>query len=505
MNPVPDNFSSHLLPPDDIAPSAGDRSDHASHSAQPLAPIELVTLVHVGAAAIFAAWAFGGNAAWSRTLLAWWGSLSVFIAIAAIDSRKTRQPGALHIMLHPLRWLWPLALFNVVVVVSACNPSFRELASNTGPVLVRSAEIAWLPGSARPGLALRALWLFDGTYLTCFNLALVIHQRRALRGLLLVLGASALALSIFGTFQKLAKADGLYFGLVKSPNPAFFASFIYHNHWGAFILLMIAACLGLVWHFSRRSGREYRNFWHSPAFVGLVLVFFLVATIPLSASRSSSLLAIMLLGGTFLHWIARLVRKRRAYHESAVLPVAGACLALALAVAAIFWLGWPVIEKRLALTQDQVAQMRAQGSSGGRAILYRDTLRMARDQLWFGWGMGSFPTVFFTYNTQDIKLAGFPITYADAHSDWLQSVAEVGLVGTVLLGLHGVVPLLALRRRRWGSPLPGYLFGGCGLVLLYAWFEFPFGNPAVVLTWWLCFFTAVRYVDLESGSRYGGR
>jgi len=149
--------------------------------------------------------------------------------------------------------------------------------------------------------------------------------------------------------------------------------------------------------------------------------------------------------------------------------------------------------------------MRAQGSIGGRAILYRDTWRMARDQLWFGWGMGSFHTVFFTYNTQDVKLAGFPITYADAHSDWLQSVAEVGLIGTVLLGLHGIIPLLALRRRHFGGPLPGYLFGGCGLVLLYAWFEFPFGSPAVVLIWWLGFFVAVRYVDLGSGSHQSGR
>jgi len=505
MNPAPDKASDHDLPTDDTALYSRHQGDHAPRSGPPLAPIEMVTLVHVGVAAVFAAWAFGGNAAWSRTLLAWWGSLSALIALAAIESRHDRRPGALRIMLHPLRWLWPLALFNVLVAISALNPSFRELATSNGPMLVRSEEIAWLPSCARPGLALRALWLFDGLYLTCFNLALVIHQRRALRGLLLVLGASALALSIFGTLQKLARADGLYFGLVKSPNPVFFASFIYHNHWGAFILLMIAACLGLVWHYSRRSGREYRNFWHSPAFVGLVLVFFLVATIPLSASRSSSLLAIMLLGGTFLHWTARLVRKRRAYRESAILPVAGACLALALAGAAIFWLGWPVIEQRLALTKDQVAQMRAQGSIGSRWILYRDTWRMARDQLWFGWGMGSFHTVFFTYNTQDVKLAGFPITYADAHSDWLQSVAEVGLIGTMLLGLHGVVPLLALRRRRFGSPVPGYLFGGCGLLLLYAWFEFPFGSPAVVLTWWLCFFLAVRYVDLDSGPTQSGR
>ena len=478
--------------------------DHEPHFGPSLAPIELVTLVHVGVAVIFAAWAFGGNAAWSRPLLAWWGSLSVLIGCAAINTRDERRPGALRITFYPLRWLWPLALFNVLVAVSALNPNFREITTSTGPVLVRCAEMGWLPSSARPGLAWRALWLFDATYLTCFNLALVIQRRRALRGLVLVLGANALALSVFGTLQKFARADGLYFGLVKSPNPAFFASFLYHNHWGAYILLMIAACLGLVWYYSRRGGRDYRNFWHSPALAGLVLVFYLAATIPLSTSRSSSLLAILLLGGAFVHWATRFGR-RSEHRPSAILPIAGACLTLAMASAVIYWLARPTIDKRLAQTQFQIAQIRAQGSIGGRWILYRDTLRMARDQPWFGWGMGSYPTVFFTYNTQESSDPRLPLYYVDAHSDWLQSFAEVGLIGTVLLGLHGVVPLLSLRRRHFGSPLPLYLFGGCGLVLLYAWIEVPFGNPAVVLAWWLCFFLAVRYVQLDSGSTQSER
>jgi hypothetical protein len=34
------------------------------------------------------------------------------------------------------------------------------------------------------------------------------------------------------------------------------------------------------------------------------------------------------------------------------------------------------------------------------------------------------------------------------------------------------------------------------LVSAYAWVEFPFGNVAVVLAWWLCFFCAVQYVRL---------
>ena len=46
--------------------------------------------------------------------------------------------------------------------------------------------------------------------------------------------------------------------------------------------------------------------------------------------------------------------------------------------------------------------------------------------------------------------------------------------------------------------MPAYLLGGCGLILVYAWVEFPFGNPAVVILWWICFFAAVRYSRLES-------
>jgi uncharacterized membrane protein len=44
--------------------------------------------------------------------------------------------------------------------------------------------------------------------------------------------------------------------------------------------------------------------------------------------------------------------------------------------------------------------------------------------------------------------------------------------------------------------VPAYLLAGCGLILLYATVEFPLGNLAVVLTWWVCFFSAVHYARL---------
>jgi O-antigen ligase len=470
------------------------KSDRTLHFTRELTPLEIVALGHAGIAVVFATWAFGGNAPWAHLILSWWGSLSAIIILAAVFNRDQRFDGSRH----ELHWLWPLACFNLLVLISAAHPNFREITAGTERLLVETqAHTAW-PSSARPVLALRALWLFDALYLTGFSVFFLVRLRRALRGLLLLFGANALVLSVFGTTQKLTGAKGLYFGMVHSPNPAFFASFIYHNHWGPFALLMMAASLGLVWHYARHDRGDYRDFWHSPAFVGLVLLFFLAITIPLSTSRSSTLFAIILLGFAFIHWTFWLVRQRRGHSHSALLPIIGAGLTLAIAGVIIYWLGRPIIEARFSKTQEQIAQMRAQGGIGARALLYRNTWNMARDKLWFGWGMGSYPTVFYLYNTQDSPIDHLPIYYADAHSDWLQSVAEIGLVGTILLALHGLLPLLSLRQHRLHSPLALYLFGGCLLVLLYAWIEFPFGNPAVVLVWWLCFFTGVRYVRLET-------
>jgi O-antigen ligase len=466
----------------------------ASHQT-PLTILETVTLVHVGALVILGAWAFGGNADWSRTLLSWLASLGGLITLTALQSAGARKEGGLR----PLRWLWPLAAVNALVFASAFNPSFREVIDGTKVFYVQGAANPHFPSSARPLLSFAQLWFFDGVYLSCFNLALIVRQRRALRGLLLVLSANAVALAVFGTLQKLVGATGLYFGLQKSPQIFYFSTFIYHNHWGAFIVLMTAASLGLIFHFARRN--DARDFWHSPAAGGLMGIVLLAASVPLSGSRSTSLLMVILLSLGFLHWISRLIKRRRAYKESVALPLLLSVVGLAAAGAFAYDIGRPMIEHRLAATETQVAQIRTRGSLGQRATLYRDTWRMAQEKPWFGWGMASYPTVFYTFNTQQIsKVDGLPTYYNDAHSDWLQSLAEHGCVGTALFALCGLVPLWHRRRALFQSPLTIYLLAGCGLLLLYAWVEFPFGNGSVITAFWTCFFCAVHYGRLDSSA-----
>ncbi len=459
-------------------------------SQRPLRPLEWAVLIHVALFSAGITWGFGGGAEWLRHIFAWWGSLGIFLTLTAIQDRDAWRDG----WMKPLWWVLPLIGFNLVVLLACLNPSFREMKYGTETILVPSVTGPLLPSSARPELALRALWLFDAIWISCFNVALVVRQRRALRGLLMFLVANALVLAVFGTAQKLSGAKGLFFDAVPSPQIAFFSSFIYHNHWGPFTLLSLAACLALIWHFARRA--DSRSFFHTPAFLGLIAAFFMAATIPLSTSRSCTVLVVVLLGAALLHWVLRLVRQRRRRRESAALPLLGVFAALILAGAGVWFIARDSITARVAKTFEQVGEMRTRGGVGARAELYRNTWKMAQDRPWFGWGMASYPHVFTLYNTRE-SIDKLPVFYRDAHSDWLQAFAEHGVIGSALLALLALLPLTQLRRRHFSSPVPAYLLFGCSLIVLYAWVEFPFGNLAVVFTWWLCFFCVVHYARLQ--------
>jgi O-antigen ligase len=383
----------------------------------------------------------------------------------------------------------------VLVLVSTFNPSYRELSAGERVVFIPDESAAHWPSTARPDLSLRSLWFFAATYLAAFNLIVVVQRRWMLRVLFVILIGNALLLAVLGTTQKLLGSEGLFFGGVPSPQEKFFASFLYHNHWGAFAILMSAVSLGLAFHFARRGAG--RDLLHSPALAALAVVVFLTVSIPLSASRSSTLLITVLILGAFVHWLARSIKTSAGERPLLGAKIVLGAVALFVLIAFAFDIARPVIATRAANTFEQIANARADSSTNSRVALYRDTWNMAREKLAFGWGMGSYPTVFYTRNTQRYTSDGFERHFHDAHSDWLQSFSEVGLVGSALLAFCSVVPLGANRRVLTGSPLVLYPLSGCALVVVYAALEFPFGNRAVVGTWWVCLFGALQYARLS--------
>jgi O-antigen ligase len=462
--------------------------------AQRIPPLwENLVFAHVAVFVVGLSWWFGGQSSGARQALLVWSTLGIGLFFFAWGSLR----GTEHGVSPPWRLLWPLLLFDVLVVLSLFNPSTRLMLRGTEEFFVHiTPRWPWLPSSARPDLSLRELWQFNGIVISCYNVYLVLHSRRLLRQLLSLVAANALALAVFGTFQKLTGSAGIWFGAVPTPQPYFFATFVYHNHWGAFTLLNLVACLGLLLHAVRQT--RHRDFWHSPALLGSVAVLFIALTLPLSGSRSSSVLVALLLAGSLTHFLLKLIRRRRERHESILPQLAAILAAVALAVTGALYVSRDVIRARTELTARQLAEVRNSDTLNARLQLYGDTWRMAGEKPWYGWGLESYGDVFRIFNSQRPQEAWFEApVYREAHNDWLQAIAEVGFVGTALIGALILAPLWSVRWWRLRSALPGYLLTGCAVVLLYAWLEFPFANPSVMLAFWLSIFVAARYARLD--------
>jgi O-antigen ligase len=459
--------------------------------------LEAAVALHVATLLIGVSWAFGGNADWVRTPISIWASIGILISLSTLAS--PRRPGGTVGDIG--KWTWPIIALNGLVLVSCLSPGFRRMDYGDGTYFMPLGMPWWRPSAARPELALRALWLFDGIYFSCFNVLLLVRRRTVLRAILAALVGNTLVLGIFGTVQKFVGSDGIYFGSVKSPQDYFFASFVYDNHWASFVILMLAACVGLTLRYVGRAGSG--GLIHGPSLLGVLSVFLIGVTVPLSGARVCTLLMGILLILAVSKGTPKFMRAMGGLSVSK--PLSG--IILALVASAVIWAAWGlaggVVQTRVSKAKTQISAIWSQGSLGSRGILYRDTWRMAHDRMFFGWGMGSYPSVFGFYNTQVSPIDHIPVVYHDAHSDWLQSFAELGVVGTMLLTAAIVLPALSLRRRRLSS-IPFFLVTGCLLVGAYSWIEFPFGNVAVVLSWWVCFICAVQYVRLSidpSGSR----
>ncbi len=447
---------------------------------------------------VASSWLLGGIGPTAEWIMA--GISAPAYVVLFLEARARRAAGDRAGFRRLLRWAAPLLALGILAVVSALNPSHRQAFLYDGLVLRPVPHLAWLPSSANPAGSLRIFACLAGLAASGLAIAFCVHSRRALRGLVLGLAINALVIAVVGTLQRQTGASGPYFGAVPRANPAWFGTFLYHNHWGAFAVLHTAATLGLVFHSLRHP--PARGWPYGPGPMLALVALIIAITAPLSSSRSSTALMLLLgLAATAGALLEAFRSGRRRRSSRAGLLRAGIALgALGLAAGAAFWQSREIIAARAATTVRQIAELRAGASGYSRADLYADTWRMAADRPVFGWGLESYGRIFLDYCRFKPGSDGLMNTFEDAHSDWLQSLAETGLVGTALLLAFGLLPLVESFRPRHLTSLAGWLLAGCALVAAYAWVEFPFANPAVVASWWLFWFAALRTLQLTPSS-----
>ncbi|MCX6936316.1 MAG: O-antigen ligase family protein [Verrucomicrobia bacterium] len=456
---------------------------------------EKLVVAHVALVALVSAWLLGGIGPRLEWVIAALAAPAYYFLFAEARYRLRHHDRAG--LRRLLRWTAPLLALAVFIIISALNPSHRPAFLFNTYVLRPVAHVEWLPASALPLASLRVLACFGGLAATGLTLAFCIYSRRLLRSLILLLAFNALVLAVLGTLQHQALAPGPYFGFVTSHNPAWFATFLYHNHWGAFAVLSTASTLGLVFHSLRYPPDN--GWFHGPGPLLTLTSILVAATAPLSSSRSATVLMALL---AISAGAASLRHHFRTRHRNRHQPLRASLIVGLLALfvtlgGLVFFQSREVIQLRFTQTLEQIAHLRSGPDGYTRADLYADTWRMAADRPAFGWGLDSYGPIFLNYSRFRPGPDRLMNTFEDAHSDWLQSLAELGFVGTGLLLLCVLLPLAETVRLRRLTALPGGLFTGCALIALYAWVEFPFANPAVVALWWILFFSGIRILQLS--------
>ncbi|MEZ5278816.1 MAG: O-antigen ligase family protein [Opitutaceae bacterium] len=398
-----------------------------------------------------------------------------------------------------LPWLAFLALGGVGLV----NPAYERVVLPDGPFLSRIPHLEFLPTVVNRGHAALVLLSFAAAMGTIVALSRTAWSRSRLRQQLTVLVVNAAVISLTGLAGKLLP-QFTFLGLLPQTNTLPFATFDYHNNWTGFAVPALAMALGLIetrWIRSMRWGQAT-----GVPFVLMISIGLIVAGVILSSSRSGLILMTVLTGVACL----RMARHLRQAGLETVLgrylrPNALYFVVLVCGVGAVLYAGRGIMKSRWDYTRMQVEQISEGNRLESRVFLARDTARMALARPILGWGNGSWAYIFPSFAGPEFSFNGgadrrsFPF----AHDDWLQLIAENGLVGATALLVVPVWLLITLRRSGRHNPVTFWVLVGIGLVGVLACWDYPFGHPANLLQVALLFGTGVASSVLEKRIREG--
>jgi O-antigen ligase len=339
-----------------------------------------------------------------------------------------------------------------------------------------------------------ALVIFGSLWLLVCSVWIGLTRRRSYQLLFTALVGNAFLLALLGVLQQLTDAKQIFWSYLPS-NSAFIASFIYRNHAGPYLNLMVSLAAGLgFWHYQRSQRR------HEQPGMAAVLVFlavFVAIMVVFSYSRAS---IGVLLAFTFL--ILCSLMARRYFRQTGSSRSRKDLFLLVLVLGG--FLSICLVSIRAEKVWQRFSQLSTEpaGTTGFRGFARQASADMFRDRWLFGWGAGCFRYGFPLYAQKypDIYLSrnGGLLYWEHAHNDLLEFPIELGAVGLIPLVFIislGVWYMVSLRF--WRNAVALSLMLVCLLVACHAWIDFVFQSPAVLLTWSALLVTAVRWVELD--------
>lgn len=302
-----------------------------------------------------------------------------------------------------------------------------------------------------------------------------IDSATRLRRLMAALTVFGFAYSFYAILQSVLSPEKIY-GIYDPRAGSPFGSFVNKHDYAAIIELVAAVPMGLLFSGSLRQDKR---------FLYLVAVGLMGTSLILSGSRGGLV--------AFVSQIFLLVilSSRTKGGGGVVLKGALSIVLVAAAVGGAVFVGGDTSLTRISETAT------SGDVTSNRTQIWATTLEIVRDNWLLGAGVGAFPQAYTRYD----PTGGFE-RVEQAHNDYLQLIADAGIVG-LALGVLFIVGFVAAGRRglaadneyRRGVALAA--LAGCFGVLMHSLFDFVLHITAVSVM-----FTLLLACLVAAGRRY---
>lgn len=295
-----------------------------------------------------------------------------------------------------------------------------------------------------------------------FAAALIfIESASRLRRLAALLTIFGFAYAFYAILQSVLSPDAIY-GVYR-PQALPFGSFVNRNDFAAVIVMLVGVPLGLL--FTGAVARDKRLLY----FVAIALM---AASLLLCNSRGG--LVAIFAEIIFLLILTTSTKRKRDF----VLKAGLSLLLIVGGIAGAVFVGGETSLSRIAETTKEI---NAPPETTTRFHMWGVTMKVIADNMPLGAGLGAFPQVYSRFDT----LGGYQ-RVEQAHNDYLQVLADAGLVGLVLGGLflfaffrQGFVSSRVANTFRKGIAVGA--FAGCFGVLVHSAFDFVLHITAVAV------------------------
>jgi len=326
----------------------------------------------------------------------------------------------------------------------------------------RMDYVRWLPSGLQapfsaadtnqpPMNAWRLMMVLGAPWLLFQALRHGLRRRRSYVILGWITVLAALAVGAFGVLNQ--QSNGTILGYPVPYNTTCFGTFMSRNHAGVYLYLHVALALGLtLWHIRRAGDNVFRGGPHlAGAFVAFALA--LLAALTNSTAGAAAALTLLLIAPLLAYWFGfpgSSGSRRR------IMLITGGALALSAASVLLVADLQPILGR----FKMKAANYQATGVDD-RAPLRRATWALATEggwsgRVWVGYGAGSYRWISPPYQAQQKELQRDGKLFyraVHAHNDWLEMLAEWGIIGLLpVLAFLGWLFRRLARAFRPGHP-----------------------------------------------------